>query len=197
MGLPAPAEREAFHQRRIEIEGYRRADGLWDIEAHMVDTKSYAFENSWRGTIEPGQALHDMWLRLTIDDGFVVRDVAAAIDDHPFPVCPQITGNFKRLIGETIKAGWFNRVRELLGGIEGCTHLVELLGPLGTVAFQTLYSARARALRPAGKADGERKPSTRGRPALIDTCHAWAADGDAVRQNFPNHYTGPKPAEAG
>ena len=189
MGLPAPVEREAFHQRRIVMDGYRRADGLWDIEAHLTDTKSYAFENSWRGTIAPGEPLHDMWLRLTIDDGFVVRDVAAAIDRHPFPVCPQIAPNFKRLIGETIKAGWFARVRELLGGIEGCTHLVELLGPIGTVAFQTLYSERARALRARAKPGDAKKP-TRGRPALIDTCHAWAADGDAVKQNWPQFYTG-------
>ncbi len=195
MGLPAPVEREAFHQRRIVMDGYRRADGLWDIEAHLTDTKSYAFENSFRGTIPPGEPLHDMWLRLTIDDGFVVRDVAASTDRHPFPACPEITPNFKRLIGETIKAGWFNRCRELLGGIAGCTHLLELLGPMGTVAFQTLYSERARALRAATKAGagkaGDGKKSTRGRPALIDTCHAWSATGEAVKEHWPEFYTGP------
>jgi hypothetical protein len=25
----------------------------------------------------------------------------------------------------------------------------------------------------------------------MDTCHAWAADGDAVRRNAPLFYTGP------
>jgi hypothetical protein len=128
----------------------------------------------------------------------VVRDVAASIDHHPFPVCPQIAPNFKRLIGETIKAGWFARVRELLGGVEGCTHLLELLGPLGTVAFQTLYSERARAMRSGATAGGAKpgdgKKPTRGRPALIDTCHAWAADGEAVKQHWPEHYTGSNPA---
>jgi hypothetical protein len=190
MGLPEPVAREPFHQRRIAIEGYRRVDGLWDIEAHMVDTKSYAFENSFRGTIHPGEGLHDMWLRVTIDEKFVVRDVVAVIDQHPFRICPQITGNFKKLIGETIKPGWFARVRELLGGTEGCTHLVELLGPIGTVAFQTLYSAKAREARASSETGGER-PARRGRPALIDTCHAWAADGEAVKQHWPQFYTGP------
>ncbi|MEJ0072427.1 MAG: DUF2889 domain-containing protein [Pseudomonadota bacterium] len=32
----------------------------------------------------------------------------------------------------------------LLGGVAGCTHLVDLLGPIGTIAFQTIKSARAK-----------------------------------------------------
>src|SRR5205085_75296 len=104
-----------------------------------------------------------------------------------FQICPQITGNFRKLVGEKIKPGWFARVRELLGGTEGCTHLVELLGPIGTVAFQTLYSAKARETR---SESGGEQPARRGRPALIDTCHAWAADGEAVKQQWPQFYTG-------
>src|SRR5260221_11612426 len=106
MGLPAPVEREAFHSRRIAVDGYRRQDGLWDIEAHMVDTKTYGFENSWRGEIKPGEPLHDMWLRVTVDDGMVVRDVIATAAAGPFRICPEITGNFLRLIGDTIGTSW-------------------------------------------------------------------------------------------
>lgn len=185
MGLPAPAAREAFHRRRIAVDGYRRQDGLWDIEAHMVDTKTYGFENSWRGEIKPGEPLHDMWLRVTVDDGMVVRDIIATTEAAPFRICPEITGNFRRLIGESIGTGWRRRVRERLGGVEGCTHLVELLDPVATVAFQTIKSARAQAERqrpPAGPA--------RRRPAIIDSCHAMRSDGEAVQELWPDFYTG-------
>jgi hypothetical protein len=188
MVLPAPAAREAFHRRRIEVDGFRRSDGLWDIDAHLVDTKTYAFDNDWRGEVRPGEPLHDMWLRVTIDDDMVVRDVIAVAAAHPFRVCPQITGNFRRLIGERLGAGWRRRVRELLGGVEGCTHLVDLLDPVATVAFQTLRSERARALmadRPKPAVDRPRR-----RPAVIDTCHAMRADGEVVRQFWPTFYTG-------
>ncbi len=188
MGLPEPVAREPFHQRRIEVDGFRRSDGLWDIDARLTDTKSYAFDNDWRGTVEPGEPLHDMWLRVTIDDTMVVRDVVAITAAHPFRVCPEITGNFRRLIGETIGAGWTRRVRELLGGAAGCTHLVDLLGPVATVAFQTLRSDRAKALMaPRPKPAGDQ---ARRRPAVIDTCHALRADGEVVQRFWPAHYTG-------
>jgi hypothetical protein len=188
MSLPAPVEREPFHQRRITVDGYRRVDGLWDIEAHLVDTKTYAFDNHWRGTIQPGEPLHDMWLRVTLDDGMVVRDVIAVAAAHPFRICPEITGDFKRLIGETIGAGWSRRVRTLLGGVAGCTHLVDLLGPIGTIAFQTIKSGRARAQ--SERPEPAKSDAPRRRPAVIDTCHAMRADGEVVQRLWPDFYTG-------
>jgi hypothetical protein len=192
MGLPAPVEREAFHHRRIAVDGFRRSDGLWDIEAHMVDTKTYGFGNDWRGEIQPGEPLHDMWLRVTLDDRMVVRDVAAVAAAHPFRACPEITVNFQRLIGETIGAGWTRRVRALLGGTAGCTHLVDLLGPIGTIAVQTIKSARAQALIKAA-APKDRAPqdpdAPRRRPTMIDSCHAMRSDGEVVQRLWPDFYT--------
>jgi hypothetical protein len=154
----------------------------------MTDTKSYAFSNAWRGEIQPGEPLHDMWLRVTLDDALVVRDVVAVAAGHPFRACPEITGNFTRLVGETIGAGWSKRVRALLGGVAGCTHLVDLLGPIGTVAFQTIKSERGRALaKPAG-APAPADPSRR-RPPLIDSCHAMRSDGEVVKRYWPEFST--------
>ena len=42
MPLSAPAPRHFMHNRAIECRGYQREDGLWDIEGHLVDTKTYA-----------------------------------------------------------------------------------------------------------------------------------------------------------
>ena len=66
MPLSPPAERELLHTRAIEINGYRRADGQFDIEARLTDTKTYAFGNQDRGTIEPGTPLHGMLARMTV-----------------------------------------------------------------------------------------------------------------------------------
>ena len=76
--LPSPAPRERLHTRRYEFNGYRRADGLWDIEGRMTDVKSYGFDNDYRGRIGPEEPLHDMRIRLTLDDDFVVRDIETA-----------------------------------------------------------------------------------------------------------------------
>jgi len=144
MPLSEPVAREALHHRAIDCHGYRREDGLWDIEAHIVDTKTYGFENSHRGRIEPGDAIHDMWLRLTVDDSFVIHRAEAATDASPFAICPAITPAFTKLEGLTLGHGWSRAVRQRLGGVNGCTHLVELLRPLATVVFQTIFRVCSR-----------------------------------------------------
>ncbi len=188
MPLSDPAARERLHTRRIVCEGFLRSDGRFDIEAHLVDTKAYPFENDERGAIAPGEPLHEMWLRLTLDDAMEVRAVEAVTDAGPFAVCGDITPAFQRLEGLKIGPGWRGRINELLGGVKGCTHLVELLGPMATVAFQTIWSRKAREKR----GDGAGQAPTR-KPGYIDGCHALASNGPAVRDHHPRWYTGPDP----
>lgn len=181
MPLSPPVDREPIHFRRYEFAGYRRGDGFWEIEGRMVDTKSYAFQNSYRGTIQPGEPLHDMLIRLTIDEDFVVRGVEAVTKSGPFGICPAITASFKKLVGAKIARGWRKTVLGLFGGTAGCTHHTEMLIALATVAFQTLYPLRESKGRNVGS---DRKP------VLIDSCHAFASDGPLVKQNWAAHYTG-------
>ncbi len=179
--LPAPVERERLHTRSYEFGGYRRNDGLWDIEGRMTDTKTYAFKNRHRGEVQAGEALHDMWIRLTIDEDFVVQDIQAATTAGPFASCPTAAANYERMIGRKMGRGWRQSVRTRLGGVEGCTHLTEMLQAMATVAYQTLYPVRAK------KAAENPRP---GKPPLIDTCHAFRSDGDVVKAQWPEHYTG-------
>ena len=183
MPLSKPAvPRKHLHLRKVECRGYLRDDGLWDIEGHIVDTKTYPFHSRHRGEVEPGEPVHDMWLRLTIDDSMRIREVEAVTDYGPFHTCPAITANFRRLEGLTIGPGFRRAVRERVGGLQGCTHLVELVGPVATTAFQTM-TARTR-YKPQGEPD-ERK-----RPVFLDTCHALASDGPVVKEHWPEFYTG-------
>jgi len=180
MPLPAAAPREPIHTRQIECRGYRRDDGLWDIEGHLTDTKTYAFMNENRGEVAPGEPLHQMWLRLSVDDTLTIRAVEAATDHSPYAVCPAIIPNFQRLIGVNIGKGFINYVRELLGGVEGCTHLVEMIGPVATTAYQTIFPYRNRIAASAG-----RKPDASHKPRLLNTCHAFAENGEIARRLWP------------
>ncbi|MGH6952826.1 MAG: DUF2889 domain-containing protein [Alphaproteobacteria bacterium] len=189
MPLSPPAARERLHDRVVECRGYRRKDGLWDIEGHLVDSKSYGFPNRDRGRVSAGEPVHEMWLRLTIDDDMVIHEAEAATDFGPYRICPDITPNFRTLKGLKIGPGFRRAAHAVVGGTKGCTHLVELLGPLATTAYQTLFSAlsnRARADAESGQ-----------RPAMLDTCHAYASDSEVVRRNWPKFYTGPTPSDQG
>ena len=202
MPLSPPAARRHIHTRKVTCTGYRREDGMWDIEGHITDEKTYAFDNAWRGSIAPGEFIHEMWVRLTVDDSFTVRAVEAVTDHSPFPVCPSITPAFQKLIGLKIVSGWTAAVKERLGGVQGCTHLVELLGPVATTAFQTIGPMLAKEREAARKAEEEaaraegRPPSPAGRPVLLNTCHAFRSDGPIVKKAWPAYYTGPEEGEA-
>jgi hypothetical protein len=185
MTLSAPAAREPLHRREYDFRGYRRSDGLWDIEGRIVDTKSYGFNNAWRGEIAPGTPVHDMWIRLTLDDALTVQDIEVTTDAAPFAICGDIAPSFASVKGLTVGPGWRKQIRERLGGVKGCTHLVEMLGAMATVAFQTIYPARQRQEGSSGMERDEGKV-----PPMLDACHALARDGDIVKQHWPKYYRG-------
>ncbi len=199
MPFPPPAPRTHLHNRAIDCQGYLRDDGMWDIEARIVDTKTYVIDNRWRGDLEPGVPIHNMGLRLTLDHNFTVHAVATTMDDQPHQICHHVLDNFQRLIGLRIGPGWNRKVKELLGGIEGCTHLVELLGPIATVAFQTTSSTVAREIarkaHPALYADAEPDPAQK--PFVLNGCYTWSSDSPAVQEVYPLHFTGGDKKDAG
>ena len=179
MALSRPARREHIHSRDIRCRGFRREDGLWDIEATLEDTKTYSFANRDRGGIAAGEPIHRMHLRLTVSDGLEVRAAEAVTEAGPFDLCGAITPKFASLIGLRIGPGWRKAVLERMGGVKGCTHLTELLlGPLTTTAMQR-SPAPAPAVRRRATTAARRPssiPATRW-PAPATSCGATGRSG--------------------
>lgn len=179
--MPLPVSeiaRELTHTRRVRFEGYKRADGLWDIEAHLYDVKSHDYPLK-TGVRRAGQAVHEMWLRLTIDTQFNVCDAIAVSDAYPYPGgCDSFGDVYRSLIGLNLLAGFSRKVRERVGGALGCTHLTEMLGFFPTAAIQTF----------AGEMQEEREDGSK--PFQLDACHALVTTGDTVRRLYPKWYVG-------
>ncbi len=195
MPLSPPKARRHLHTRAIDLKGYYRDDGLFDIEAHFTDRKTYSYESQWRGVVASGYPVHDMSLRLSIDGDLVVREVEAVMDVQPYTICSEVLDNFQRLVGLRIGAGWNKRVREAVGGVEGCTHLGELLGPLATVTFQTMSGDYPRELmgkppRQRGAAAAEGGANDGEALFMLNGCHTWRTDSPVVQRDYPAHYTG-------
>ena len=182
MPLSQPAERELAHTRVVTCRGYRRADGLLDIEGRIVDTKPYRFRNRDRGGwIEADEALHDMSVRLTVNLEFEVVDAEAVIDASPYDYCRCVAPVAKNLIGLRIAHGWTRKSKLAMGDQRGCTHLTELLGPVATTAIQTIVAERNRDAEPGPK---------RGVPSFLNSCHSYAEDSPVVRLHWPDAYRG-------
>jgi len=178
MPLPPPAARRHVHTRRVQVEGFLRDDGLWDVEASLIDDKPYAYDDFERGRRQPGEPVHKMSIRLTVDDDLVVRDAAAAMDDVPYPTCHDVPPRIESLIGMKLGGGWRTEVRARIAKRQACTHLLELIGPAITTLFQSM-SAKS-----FEDASGSRKAPTQ-KPYFIDGCWSWRSDGPALKKFFP------------
>lgn len=206
MPLSQPADRERQHTRSIEINGYRRSDGMFDIEAHLTDCKSFGQTNYDRGFIEAGEPVHDMWLRLTVTEDMRIHAVEAVSDKTPYMMCPTAAPNFSRLAGLQIKAGFLKEVNNLVGGAVGCTHLRELMQQMATTAFQTINPSKAKRQLVAEGVSTEGRGSDvfdkriteqwGGGNRILNTCLAYDDKGPLVKRRWPQLYKGDETPEA-
>ena len=179
MPLSSPAARERLHRRGVSYEGFRRDDGLFDIEAHITDHKDRDYKLAM-GTRSKDIPVHNMWARVTIDRRFEVIDIEAVTDEMPYPgQCNRIGPGYKKLIGSNLLKGFRKSIADNLGGAKGCTHLSELLGYLPTAAVQTFAGIK----NEADSVDGRK-------PFQLDSCHALATNTETVRVYYPKWFVG-------
>ncbi len=179
MPLSDPAPRRLLHSRDIALRGYQREDGLFDIEATLTDTKTYGFSNQDRGEVQAGAPVHRMLARMTIDEDMTIQLFEANTEYGPFSICGSAAPNFAALAGLSVGRGFLKAANERVGGAKGCTHLRELLGQMGTVAFQTLIGVRR---QKDAQPNALQNPT---KPALLNSCLAFAEDGEVARRNWP------------
>ena len=178
--LSPPVAREEVHNRRISCNGFVREDGMYDIEAELTDNKTYPFPTEFRGDVTPDQFIHHMKVRVTIDMTMTVQAAEAITIAGPYAVCPTANDVFDSLVGLSVGPGWRRRVTQAIGGRHGCTHITELMGVIGTIAYQTRYGEESRRRRQTVAATGMETASARSKErasVMADSCVAYAVDG--------------------
>ena len=178
--LSWPTERKLATTRTITCTGYARKDGLWDVEAHLIDTRPVSVSHPKYGRSKPaGFPLHEMKIRITVDNDMLIHDAEAVTIHAPFDPCRVPPESFPKLKGLSLKKGWKKGLSEIMGGINGCTHLSELLGNLAKIAFQTVASSDEW----IAKIDnGEITPF------YIDSCYSYNQSGSLVERLYPDLY---------
>jgi len=183
MPLPvSDVSRTRIHLRSIVLEGWRRDDGLWDIEARLTDVKDHDYPLA-SGVRRQGEPVHDMRIRATIDRDMTIHALAASSDAVPYPGgCDAIAPDYAQLVGLNLFRGFRNAVRERFDGVRGCSHLTELLYSLPTAAIQTFASEMR-----------DTEGATPGaKPFQLDQCHALETTSETVRRYYPRWFRGQK-----
>lgn len=171
-------QRRFSHRRSIDICGYVRDDGLYDIEAKLIDIKGIPSTTPDRPDIPAGEELHNLGLCLTIDSGMTIREVSASMDATPYVSCAEVAEAYQKLVGVNVGAGWTRKVKELFSGVKGCTHLREILGQMATVCFQTVVDEEWRTK--------DYRESAEGFGAMIGSCYGLDPEGENVKKIWPD-----------
>jgi Protein of unknown function (DUF2889) len=168
MPLSPPAPRTALHHRRMEFHGYRRDDGLFDIECSLVDTKGMDVPLlGVSRVVKAGEAMHDMSVRMRVNEGLEVIDIEACSDATPYAICPEAVASLQTVKGMKIGAGWTYAIKRQLVGAASCTHLAEMLIAMGTAAYQTVV--------PYNRLHGKETPGFT-LEKKVNSCYAYAAE---------------------
>ncbi|MDN7997859.1 DUF2889 domain-containing protein [Burkholderia multivorans] len=170
--------REPLHTRQITFEGFRRSDGLFEIEGYLTDRKPHDFAPPSSPRVVPAnEPIHDLGLRVVFDLDMIVHEVETFIRAYPYRECPGGGATLQALVGLRIGAGWSGEVRKRLPPGDTCTHLREILIPLATAAIQTVNPLRSQTLLDATDASGK--------PLKVDSCFAYGASRELVLQRWP------------
>ncbi len=185
MSLPAAAPRRQLkHRRSIDVQIFARGNGLWEVDARLVDvkTRDVPVSDGWR---RAGDPVHEMLLRLVIDEEMNILEAGSETLWMPYTgECDAHGDAYRQLVGLNLRNGFRDAVRRRLGGTRGCTHITELTQVLPTAVIQTF----------AGEVfPTDDNPANDIRPFQLDRCHALRVDREAVRIHYPRWY---RPARA-
>jgi Protein of unknown function (DUF2889) len=175
MTLPAAApHRQLKHRRQIDVQVYSRGDGLWEVDAVLIDTKTRDAHLA-AGLRPAGTPIHEMQLRLVVDEKLNVLEAGAETRWMPYtPQCGEHGQAYQKLVGLNLARGFRGALRERLGGVLGCTHITELAQVLPTAVIQAFAGE---VIDTKGEGDV--------RPYQIDRCHALRSDGPVVQAFYP------------
>ncbi|MDB5796311.1 MAG: hypothetical protein JWP36_213 [Paucimonas sp.] len=176
---PSGAKRVLKHTRAIQVQAYSRDDGLWDLDARIMDTKSRPAELA-SGVRPAGMPIHDLWLRITIDTKLNIVAADAISDAVPYAgSCDTVGPQYSRMVGLNLGRGFRAALRQRLGGGDGCAHLTELAQVVPTAAIQAFAGDVIDTL------EGKNEDGSVQMPFQLGRCHALKLDGSVVAKFYP------------
>ncbi len=170
-----PETCERLHNRNISVTTYVYEPDAIALEGRLTDDR-FVTTYSLLDELRPAGIVHDMVIRMIVrGPKLIIEAVEVQMLTVPHTDCPQVENSLQPLIGEPITAGFTAKVHQLVGGGQGCAHLVALCRAMASAAIQGAYSMMAQ------KPTKERRSTMQSLKNIIDTCHLWRSDGPLVQ----------------
>jgi hypothetical protein len=167
---------QKIHTRQIDIATYEGASDSIIVEGILRDERLL---DNYRptGEIYPPGTIHHMIIRIEVKGpDLIIDDIEVEMPTIPHSACIETLECLAPIKGMPIVSGFTNKVKDLVGGIKGCCHLLSLLTAMAPAAVQGAWSAMARE-----PIDPEiYMPMALGR--VKNTCWVWREDGPLMKE---------------
>jgi hypothetical protein len=145
------ANRQKIHTRRIDITTYEGGSDSIIVEGVLTDERLL---KSYRSNGE---------------------NIDVEMPTVPRQECLETLDSLMPLKGLPIVSGFTNRVKDLVGGVKGCAHLVALIAAMAPAAVQGAWAAMtSKPPDPATFLPGAVE-------RIKDTCRIWRSDGPMMK----------------
>jgi len=170
------AKGQKIHTRQIDIATYSGASDSIIVEGILRDERLL---DTYRptGEIYPPGTIHHMIIRIEVKGPqLVIEDIEVEMPTIPHDVCIETLESLAPIKGMPIVSGFTAKVKDLVGGVKGCCHLLALLTAMAPAAVQGAWSAIARE-----PIDPEiYMPMALGR--VKNTCWVWRENGPLMQE---------------
>lgn len=172
------------HQRTITVTTHKAGAGRAVIEGRLTDRRNR--ENYLlTGEKLPAGDIHDMIVRLLVDtESLTIEDVEVELVTVPRHECLELRDSLSGIKGVRIWKGFTGKIRSLLGGVNSCSHLKELVEAMGPAAIQGVFSLKAGNRAELSALMDDRQIRRTLAQSMVNTCYVWRESGPEYKRVF-------------
>lgn len=139
--------------------------------ARAFTTKLVPLDIGWISLTELEDDFHSMRIAMVIAPEGTITEASGRMHRNPYDTCPRALESLAALAGANLSIpGAHNQIKERIGRIEGCLHLVDML----TVAFRAFRISHGHDIPYTGESGRETLLTIF--PHMRDTCLSFAID---------------------
>ncbi len=155
--------------RKIELNVFDLGDHKVLVEGKLLDTRTSVNPEETRTGI-----IHDLIGRIWVQGpNLTISAVEAEMPHIPQQECTEVLPGMQRLVGVKIVTGFTQKVKDLIGDVNGCFHMMNLfmaMGPVAVQGYRAIY----------GRKPGARSLDNPIYSHLVNSCYFWRKDGPHV-----------------
>lgn len=184
MGLLEKRTGDRGHSRTLEIATYPMAEQGLIVTGELIEKRLRPCYDIY-GELRPPHTVHHMIIRMSIEGpGLTIREIEAEMPGVPREACRETAPFLNRLAGMNITSGFTLKAREIVGGRNGCAHLLALLTAMAPAAVQGFWVHHAARPVAVEKSAGLMERY------LLDTCWVWRREGPLAAELLRNAAAG-------